>query len=282
MSDLRCFSREFLYEFIDLYKQFPCLWQVKNRDYSDRHKKNAAYKKMIKKVREVDKKATREKVIKKINTIRGCFRREHNKVLSSLKSGSGTDNVYQPNLWYYKLLLFVLEEPKPGKSESHLQNTDGDDMLDDIENQESTETNTEEIILPDSPSSVQSFKRSEPSSISQAPKRITISRNTPLGFYVDESRESLKKTVNTNNYRSDDQYDAFAKHISAQLRELPIRSFIILQGQIQDLINRERLAQLLPQQDMQQQYDCIPSTSHSDSLEFSQELKEEITIEYDI
>ncbi|XP_045462489.1 uncharacterized protein LOC123672444 isoform X2 [Harmonia axyridis] len=149
-------------------------------------------------------------------------------------------------------------------------------------NQESTETNTEEIILPDSPSSVQSFKRSEPSSISQAPKRITISRNTPLGFYVDESRESLKKTVNTNNYRSDDQYDAFAKHISAQLRELPIRSFIILQGQIQDLINRERLAQLLPQQDMQQQYDCIPSTSHSDSLEFSQELKEEITIEYDI
>lgn len=149
-------------------------------------------------------------------------------------------------------------------------------------NQESTETNTEEIILPESPSSVQSFKRSEPSSISQAPKRMTFSRNTPLGFDLDESRESLKKTVNTNNYRPDDQYDAFAKHISAQLRELPIRSFIILQGQIQDLINRERLAQLLPQQEMQQQYDCIPSTSHSDSSDFSQELKEEITIEYDI
>ncbi|PNF22504.1 hypothetical protein B7P43_G14378 [Cryptotermes secundus] len=40
---------------------------------------------------------------------------------------------------------------------------------------------------------------------------------------------------------SEDEYETFAKHIANQLRTLPTRSFILLQGKIQNLITIERL-----------------------------------------
>ena len=35
--------REFLTEFIELYRSFTCLWLVKSKEYSDRNKKDLAY-----------------------------------------------------------------------------------------------------------------------------------------------------------------------------------------------------------------------------------------------
>jgi hypothetical protein len=49
MSDLSQGSREFLWEFIELYRSFPCLWQVKRKDYSDRIEKGQAYEALIEK-----------------------------------------------------------------------------------------------------------------------------------------------------------------------------------------------------------------------------------------
>jgi hypothetical protein len=39
MSDLRTAPREFLSEFIDLYRENQCLWKIKSKDYSDRNEK---------------------------------------------------------------------------------------------------------------------------------------------------------------------------------------------------------------------------------------------------
>lgn len=38
-----------------------------------------------------------------------------------------------------------------------------------------------------------------------------------------------------------DEYDAFGVHVANQLRQLPTRSFVILQEKIQSLITKERL-----------------------------------------
>lgn len=76
MSDLRQCSHEFLAEFIELYKSFPCLWQVKSKDYSDKHKKNLAYEELTKKFREVDSLANKETVSKKINSLRTVYKKE--------------------------------------------------------------------------------------------------------------------------------------------------------------------------------------------------------------
>nr|CAI5847110.1 unnamed protein product [Callosobruchus analis] len=89
MSDFCNVSRGFLTECISirLFLQFPCLWHVKTKEYSDR-KKKAAYETLITKMKEVEQNATKDTVgIRKINTIRGCVRKEYKKVQSSLKSG---------------------------------------------------------------------------------------------------------------------------------------------------------------------------------------------------
>lgn len=39
MSDIRTYPKQFIIEFIDLYKTLPCLWKIKCKDYSDRNKK---------------------------------------------------------------------------------------------------------------------------------------------------------------------------------------------------------------------------------------------------
>jgi hypothetical protein len=36
MVDLRTVSREFLTEFIHMYHEYPCLWKVKSKEYTDR------------------------------------------------------------------------------------------------------------------------------------------------------------------------------------------------------------------------------------------------------
>jgi hypothetical protein len=52
MSDLRTDHREFLSEFIDLYRENQCLWKIKSKDY--RNKKNLAYEVLVEKLREID------------------------------------------------------------------------------------------------------------------------------------------------------------------------------------------------------------------------------------
>lgn len=106
MADLRLMSREFLTEFIDLYRQNECLWKIKSKDYSDKQKKNAAYNILVEKLKEVEPEANKDMIVKKINSMRTCFRKELKKYTTSLKTGSGTEDVYKPNLWYFDLLLF--------------------------------------------------------------------------------------------------------------------------------------------------------------------------------
>ena len=80
MADLRGYSREFLREFIELYRNFPALWKIKSKEYSNRDLKREAYDVMVAKLNDVDKNATKETVIKRINSLRTSWRKEVNEV----------------------------------------------------------------------------------------------------------------------------------------------------------------------------------------------------------
>jgi hypothetical protein len=84
-------SKDFLLEFIELFRQEESLWKVTSKDYCNRSKKDANYRTLIGKVQEVEPDATRDTVIKK-NNLRSAFRKEHKKVIKSQVPGAGAVN----------------------------------------------------------------------------------------------------------------------------------------------------------------------------------------------
>ncbi|XP_031328655.1 uncharacterized protein LOC116169675 isoform X2 [Photinus pyralis] len=234
MADLRSLSRDFLTEFIEMYRENPCLWQIKSKDYSNKQKKNAAYAKLVKKLEEVEKNATKESAVKKINSLRTCFRKEYRKVLASERSGVGTDELYIPTLWYYELLTFLLEqeEPKPSRS------TISDDEGDDVQEEQNTQSLGPEAETQQSNEETNETQRSDYES-------------DPLSPTVDRSRTPSSTTVVAHRSRSGSrapssnggkrmkkadavldivaqklqapnpirEFDNFAHHVAEQLRE---------------------------------------------------------------
>lgn len=110
----------FLRDFIETYRNATCLWQVASKEYHNRQKRDAAMKELLEFTLTVVPDATLLFLKKRIENIRSCFRREFGKVQASKTSGTGTDNVYIPKLWYYELLEFTAAQENPTKSKSSL------------------------------------------------------------------------------------------------------------------------------------------------------------------
>ncbi|XP_004535935.1 uncharacterized protein LOC101459501 [Ceratitis capitata] len=66
----------FWVEFIELYKSKPVLWKYGSEIYKDRRGKKRAYMELVEKMREVDPNADIDRVKKKINSFRSCYRRK--------------------------------------------------------------------------------------------------------------------------------------------------------------------------------------------------------------
>jgi hypothetical protein len=64
-SDLRNGQRECLEEFIEMYRNKKCLWQVKTKDCHNKIKKDDSYERLVWKMREIDPLANRDSVVKK-------------------------------------------------------------------------------------------------------------------------------------------------------------------------------------------------------------------------
>ena len=62
---------------------------------------------------QIEPKANRDMVTKKINSLRSSYKKEKKKIVNSQKSGNGTDDLYSSNLWYFDLLSFVDDHETP-------------------------------------------------------------------------------------------------------------------------------------------------------------------------
>jgi len=113
-------TKKVLEDFIEIYKMNPCLWQVKNKEYHDRDKKEAAYKLLIEKLREIEPDANKSVVVRKINNLRSNVRKEKKRYEQSVKSGASADEVYHVKLWYYDLFDFLHDQCTPRESSSNL------------------------------------------------------------------------------------------------------------------------------------------------------------------
>lgn len=138
MSDFRQCGREFLLEFIELYRTLPSLWKIKSHEYSDRIIKNKAYETLLTKLKEVDPKCSIVTVKKKIDSLRGSFRKELKKINSSSKSGAATDDIYKPHLWYFDHLLFLSDQETPRSGRDNVG--EDEDENEEVENSDRVST----------------------------------------------------------------------------------------------------------------------------------------------
>ena len=134
-------EKKFFRECIEVYREHPVLWNIKSEDYSNRRMKEEAYGVLVNKFKEKYPTWGREEVKKKINSFRTNFRKEFKKVLDSEKSGAGSEEIYEPTLWYYDDLLFLIDQKKPSESRSSIQSAQNSDTLpesveDILDNQE--------------------------------------------------------------------------------------------------------------------------------------------------
>lgn len=58
--------------------------------------------------------------------MRSSYRKELKKIKESTKSGSGTDEVYQPKLWYFDSLRFLNDQETPRQSRSNIDESDNE------------------------------------------------------------------------------------------------------------------------------------------------------------
>ncbi|XP_049302092.1 uncharacterized protein LOC125775480 [Bactrocera dorsalis] len=103
-------NEELWKDFFEIYRSHPEVWKVKSEEYKNKSKKNAAYEALLKKYKDIDPKANLETLKYKINSLRGCYRRELKKIKRSEKSGAGIEEIYVPSLWYFHDLAFLEEQ----------------------------------------------------------------------------------------------------------------------------------------------------------------------------
>lgn len=99
------------------------------------------------------------------------------------------------------------------------------------------------------------------------PKRIKLglpgTKQIPNRF--ENSINKLQKIAEMATADTEDQYDKFANHLASQMRELPLKSFIILQSKFQNLITEERLSNLYGNYNEPQSHSGVISRPNSTS-----------------
>ncbi|KAI4458965.1 hypothetical protein MML48_6g00009506 [Holotrichia oblita] len=121
-------NQTFWKEFMVLYREKPCLWDIKSKEYRNKSLKNVAYSSLIKKSKELFPEANKDFVTKKISSFRSSFRRQVRRI-ENAKRGGATEEVPEITLWYFDLLLFLLDEEERTKIMSYVKGTNYDEKI---------------------------------------------------------------------------------------------------------------------------------------------------------
>ena len=114
-------EKNFILEFIEVYRNLPALWQVKSKSYTNRIEKNAQYKILLNKYKEHFPNAEIKDVVQKINSIHTAYRKEVKRIDRLQKSGAGADDeVAESNLYFFSAMDFLRDNEQPYTSQSTL------------------------------------------------------------------------------------------------------------------------------------------------------------------
>jgi len=102
-------NRDIVNLLIENFKLHKCLWKVKDKNYKNRILKHQAYEKLKTVLAPYIPDITIDIIKRKIDGLRGQYRRELKSLVNSKKSGAGREDVYTPKLWCFNSLDFLRE-----------------------------------------------------------------------------------------------------------------------------------------------------------------------------
>lgn len=106
-------SNSVVLELIDLYRDNECLWNPIDNDYKNKIKKMDAWNE-ISGILKCDP----GEVKKKMESLLSSFRRERQKHEQSVKTGSGTNEIYTSTWFAFKNMLFLMDKFAPKQTKN--------------------------------------------------------------------------------------------------------------------------------------------------------------------
>ncbi|XP_073416310.1 uncharacterized protein [Dendrobates tinctorius] len=264
---------DFLKEFIELYRSFPCLWKVKCADYSNRQKKAEAYETLVNLCKTVCPAATVELVKHKISNLRTVFKRQLKKMESSRTSGASDDDVYIPRLWYFDLLKFTIDQDEqiqcvfnyPETYDERPEEENTDDSLESA----GENTNIAQVCIRSPPQEIieiqhhQQKQQQAPIPVSSQKKRKPVND--------DLSRQLLSEAAAVLNQK-EDEFDAFGVTVAAKLRKMDDKQRLLSEVLITDILFKGMMKKLTEESSISlfqmPHYACQPP-SCSNSVDYS-------------
>lgn len=95
-------------EFLEVYENYPVLWNSSLKEYKDRNLRDAAFKKLVDQLQSTFPNITLDQIRSKIKSIKTIVGQECIKITKSNKSGAGTEELYEPTLSWFNSARFLV------------------------------------------------------------------------------------------------------------------------------------------------------------------------------
>ncbi|KAG8320520.1 hypothetical protein J6590_066500 [Homalodisca vitripennis] len=249
-------------DFIEDYRHYSVLWDIKDKCYTNKNKRNDAYRALGEKY-----KMSEKGVQSKIKNLRSYFLKEQQK-MSQRKSGASANDVYQSSWFAYKHLLFLGDSITPRTTKDSLEDTITEEVEigeDDIHDNIADEDQPPEKEAPETQDTASSSCRQQkflptPQTCRGIKRKIDDDgkkEEAAFGF-LEVAAKSLSEK---------DDCSIFGEMIATQLRKLTPRNQAIARNRIQNLIfdfEMQEMNNSLQNNTVAPQY-YSPSGSSSDS-----------------
>ncbi|XP_011143488.1 uncharacterized protein LOC105185577 isoform X2 [Harpegnathos saltator] len=259
-------DQEICMQLINEYRNREVLWNPRDSAYYNKVKKEDAWKELSEKIGK-----NSEEVKKKIESLKGSYRREKARVKTSIGTGKGRREIYKSKWFAYETLQFLEDKDEPRKTLSNLQTVSDDEETNNEtlhenldEKKENSQINVESnnsqtLAVKQVTDETQNKKFKSPK------KRPTKQRRTDEDPTIVEALGYLRQTAAVSQQRKD-QCSLFGDYIADKLRTFDNRVRAIAQNRICNVL-------FVLEMNLYQNpsiYTNIHSTSFSDSNNFQQ------------
>jgi hypothetical protein len=98
---------------LELYNEYECLWNLGTVNYRNRNKRQGAEEEIVQRFGKVGFGVNELK--QKIKNLRCTYNQECAKIMKSKKSGSGSAEVYVPNIKWFPIMDNIVKSAKGNK-----------------------------------------------------------------------------------------------------------------------------------------------------------------------